>query len=148
MTDLETRAARHAALADVTRLAVVDLLALQDASPREIAERLGLGSNLLAHHLAVLERAGLVERRRSEADRRRSASERRRSTSPARSSTARWWASRLEPRPRRSAISRGEASWSASRSTTASRVTSASAAWRAARVSRSVTGPTLSLNSY
>ena len=72
MTDLETRAARHAALADVTRLAVVDLLALQDASPREIAERLGLGSNLLAHHLAVLERAGLVERRRSEADRRRS----------------------------------------------------------------------------
>jgi protein-tyrosine-phosphatase len=72
VSSLESRAARHAALADVTRLAVVDLLAAQDASPREIAERLGLGSNLLAHHLAVLERAGVVERRRSEADRRRS----------------------------------------------------------------------------
>lgn len=72
MSSLESRAARHAALADVTRLAVVDLLAARDASPREIAERLGLGSNLLAHHLAVLERAGVVERRRSEADRRRS----------------------------------------------------------------------------
>ena len=72
MSSLETRAARHAALADVTRLAVVDLLGVRDASPREICERLGLGSNLLAHHLAVLERAGVVERRRSEADRRRS----------------------------------------------------------------------------
>ena len=72
VSSLESRAARHAALADVTRLAVVDLLAARDASPREIAGRLGLGSNLLAHHLAVLERAGVVERRRSEADRRRS----------------------------------------------------------------------------
>ncbi len=72
MSRLESRAARHAALADVTRLAVVDLLAARDASPREIATELGVESNLLAHHLAVLERAGVVERRRSEADRRRS----------------------------------------------------------------------------
>lgn len=72
MSSLESRAARHAALADVTRLAVVDLLAARDASPREIATELGVESNLLAHHLAVLERAGVVERRRSEADRRRS----------------------------------------------------------------------------
>ena len=69
--DLERRAARHAALADVTRLAIVDLLAARDASPREIATELGVGSNLLAHHLTVLERAGVVQRRRSEADRRR-----------------------------------------------------------------------------
>ena len=33
---------------------------------------LGMGSNLLAHHLQVLERAGLIRRVRSQADRRRS----------------------------------------------------------------------------
>ena len=70
--DLVDRAARHAALADVTRLLVMDLLSLGDRSPRELQEELGLSSNLLAHHLAVLERVGLVRRRRSEADRRRS----------------------------------------------------------------------------
>ncbi len=92
MSDLETRAARHAALADVTRLAVVDLLAVRDASPREIGETLGLGSNLLAHHLAVLERTGLVERRRSEADRRRSYVRLVDAALPAESVDARPWA--------------------------------------------------------
>jgi ArsR family transcriptional regulator, arsenate/arsenite/antimonite-responsive transcriptional repressor / arsenate reductase (thioredoxin) len=70
--DLAARAARHAALADVTRLLVMDLLSVGDRSPRELQEELGLASNLLAHHLAVLERVGLILRRRSEADRRRS----------------------------------------------------------------------------
>ncbi|GGV16064.1 putative regulatory protein, ArsR family [Actinomadura cremea] len=69
---LTRRAAVHAALAEPVRLAMVDALALQDVSPKELGARLDLPSNLLAHHLGVLERAGLVVRGRSEADRRRS----------------------------------------------------------------------------
>jgi protein-tyrosine-phosphatase len=68
---LEARAARHAALADVARLAVMEELALGDRSPSELQEVVGLRSNLMAHHLKVLEDAGLVVRRRSEGDRRR-----------------------------------------------------------------------------
>lgn len=70
--DLERRAARHAALADPARLRVADLLALGDLSPTELRSALGVSSNLLAHHLGVLEAAGLITRHRSEADRRRS----------------------------------------------------------------------------
>lgn len=70
-TLLETRAAFHAALADVARLAVVDELALGDRSPSELQATLDLPSNLMAHHLKVLEDAGLILRRRSEGDRRR-----------------------------------------------------------------------------
>ncbi|MFC5678781.1 helix-turn-helix domain-containing protein [Aeromicrobium endophyticum] len=66
-----TRARRHAALADVARLAVVDALALGDRSPGELQAALDLPSNLMAHHLKVLESAGTVTRRRSEGDRRR-----------------------------------------------------------------------------
>lgn len=69
---VELRAARHAALADPARLRIVDQLALGDLSPHELGERLGLASNLLAHHLKTLEAAGLIERRRSEGDGRRS----------------------------------------------------------------------------
>jgi protein-tyrosine-phosphatase/DNA-binding transcriptional ArsR family regulator len=65
------RAAVHAALAEPARLAVVELLALGDRSPGELGEALGIGSNLLAHHLRVLTDAGVVARSRSEADRRR-----------------------------------------------------------------------------
>lgn len=61
----------HAALADGARLRIVDLLAVGDRSPSEIGSALGLPSNLLAHHLGVLESAGLVTRHRSEGDRRR-----------------------------------------------------------------------------
>ncbi|MET0930068.1 MAG: helix-turn-helix domain-containing protein [Aeromicrobium sp.] len=68
---LERRAARHAALADVARLAVVDELALGDRSPSELQALVGLPSNLLTHHLNVLAEAGMVTRRRSEGDRRR-----------------------------------------------------------------------------
>jgi protein-tyrosine-phosphatase/DNA-binding transcriptional ArsR family regulator len=50
----------------------VDLLGPGDASPGELAEAVGLGSNLLAHHLKVLEEAGVIRRVRSEGDRRRS----------------------------------------------------------------------------
>ena len=40
------------------------------ASPSELGESVGPPSNLLAHHLRVLEEAGLITRGRSEADRR------------------------------------------------------------------------------
>jgi ArsR family transcriptional regulator, arsenate/arsenite/antimonite-responsive transcriptional repressor / arsenate reductase (thioredoxin) len=61
----------HAALADPARLLITDALAAGDASPSELAALLEMPSNLLAHHLGVLEQAGLVSRRRSEGDRRR-----------------------------------------------------------------------------
>lgn len=69
---LEARAARHAALADATRLRIVDLLTLGDQSPTELQLRLGLSSSLLAHHLNLLERESIVRRTKSEADGRRS----------------------------------------------------------------------------
>jgi ArsR family transcriptional regulator, arsenate/arsenite/antimonite-responsive transcriptional repressor / arsenate reductase (thioredoxin) len=70
--DLSPRAAKHAALGDPTRLQIADLLADGDATPGEVARRLGLPSNLLAHHLRTLEAAGLIVRKPSDADRRRS----------------------------------------------------------------------------
>ncbi|NDL59134.1 helix-turn-helix domain-containing protein [Phytoactinopolyspora mesophila] len=69
---VERRAAIHAALGDPGRLAVVDALLVGDAAPGELARRLGIPSNLLAHHINVLQSSGLVRRIRSEADRRRS----------------------------------------------------------------------------
>ena len=66
------RAAVHAALGEPVRLALADQLVTGDASPGDLAEALGLGSNLLAHHLKVLESAGVIRRVRSEGDRRRS----------------------------------------------------------------------------
>ncbi len=68
---LERRARTYAALGEPVRLAVVDELVVSDRSPTELAHRFGLPSNLLAHHLDVLERAGLVERFVSSGDRRR-----------------------------------------------------------------------------
>jgi protein-tyrosine-phosphatase/DNA-binding HxlR family transcriptional regulator len=68
---LARRAAVHAALADPARLAVADTLLAGDASPSELAAMLAMPSNLLAHHLHVLEQAGVIARRRSEGDRRR-----------------------------------------------------------------------------
>lgn len=61
----------HAALADAGRLTIVDRLLLGDASPSELQRVLSMSSNLLAHHLAVLEGAGILRRVRSEGDRRR-----------------------------------------------------------------------------
>ncbi len=71
MTDLERRAKVHAALGEPARLAIVDRLVPGDVSPGELAETFGLATNLLAHHLKVLQEAGLVRRVRSEGDRRR-----------------------------------------------------------------------------
>lgn len=61
----------HAALGDPARLAIVDALALGDAAPGELARGLGMASNLVAHHLNVLENAAVIARSRSEGDRRR-----------------------------------------------------------------------------
>ncbi len=69
---LARRARIHAALGDPARLAIVDRLIPGDASPGELAGQLGIASNLLAHHLRVLQDAGVVRRQRSEGDRRRS----------------------------------------------------------------------------
>jgi ArsR family transcriptional regulator, arsenate/arsenite/antimonite-responsive transcriptional repressor / arsenate reductase (thioredoxin) len=69
--DLARRAAVHAALADPARLQITDTLLAGDASPSELATLLAMPSNLLAHHLRVLEQAGVITRRRSEGDRRR-----------------------------------------------------------------------------
>lgn len=66
------RARVHAALGEPARLAIVDRLLLGDASPGEIGRELGVPSNLLAHHVKLLEQAGVVERSRSEGDQRRS----------------------------------------------------------------------------
>ncbi len=70
--ELRRRARVHAALSDPQRLLIVDQLRLGDASPTRLRELLGMPSNLLAHHLRVLEAAGLLTRARSEGDRRRS----------------------------------------------------------------------------
>jgi protein-tyrosine-phosphatase len=61
----------HAALADPARLRITDVLAPGDASPSELATMLAMPSNLLAHHVHVLEEAAIITRRRSEGDRRR-----------------------------------------------------------------------------
>jgi protein-tyrosine-phosphatase len=65
------RATIHAALADPRRLAIVEELAMSDRSPSELCVSLEMGSNLLAHHLAVLEEARLIERLPSAGDGRR-----------------------------------------------------------------------------
>jgi protein-tyrosine-phosphatase len=72
MKDLKRRVAVFAALADPTRLRIVDLLTLGDLSPSEIETMLELRSNLVAHHIRVLEKASIVSRTRSEFDKRRS----------------------------------------------------------------------------
>lgn len=70
-TDQDSRLEVLQALADPVRLLVTDALAHGDRSPGELQRDLAVPGNLLAHHLKVLERAGVVHRTRSEADRRR-----------------------------------------------------------------------------
>jgi protein-tyrosine-phosphatase len=70
-TDVSHRAAIHAALGDPVRLAIIDDLSASDRSPSELGVRFELSGNLLAHHLAVLERVGLIKRLGSSGDRRR-----------------------------------------------------------------------------
>lgn len=65
------RARLHAALGEPVRLAMIETLIVTDASPGELGAAYGLGTNLLAHHLKVLQDCGLVRRVRSEGDARR-----------------------------------------------------------------------------
>lgn len=69
---VEQRARMHAALGEAVRLAIVDHLALGDVSPGDLGRLVNLPTNLLAHHLRVLDEAGLVRRVKSEGDGRRS----------------------------------------------------------------------------
>ena len=69
--DLTNRAWVHAALGDPVRLLMVDELRQSDRTFQELANAVGLPGNAAAHHLAVLESAGLIERHVSEGDRRR-----------------------------------------------------------------------------
>ena len=65
------RAERFAALGDPIRLAIIDELSRSDRAPIELQTIVGLPSNLLAHHLDILERVGLITRHRSSGDGRR-----------------------------------------------------------------------------
>jgi len=69
--NLELRASRHAALGDTVRLAIVDELAVADRAPVELRRMVGIESNLLAHHLDVLETVGMIRRSPSSGDGRR-----------------------------------------------------------------------------
>lgn len=71
MLSLDDRAARYAALGDPVRLTVVDRLINSDRAPQELQRLIGIPSNLLAHHLDVLEGVGLIVRGRSSGDGRR-----------------------------------------------------------------------------
>lgn len=67
----DRRARVFHALGDPLRLSVVDLLHGQDVSPDALAAALQVPGNLLAHHLKVLEGAGVITRSNSQNDRRR-----------------------------------------------------------------------------
>jgi len=67
-TDLQCRARLHAALGEPLRLAIVDELTHADRTPTELGGLLGIGSNLMTHHLHTLESAGIVRRIASEGD--------------------------------------------------------------------------------
>ncbi len=69
--DVVDRARIHAALGDPIRLGIVAELELGDRSFQDLAALVSQPGNLFAHHLGVLEEAGLIERRVSEGDRRR-----------------------------------------------------------------------------
>jgi len=66
-----TLAQRFAALGDERRLAIVQELTAGDLAVDELADLVDMTGNLLAHHLGVLESAGLISRITSEGDRRR-----------------------------------------------------------------------------
>ncbi|NBO68108.1 MAG: ArsR family transcriptional regulator [Actinobacteria bacterium] len=71
MSSLQHRAKVFAALGDPRRLEIVEELSRSDRTPGELIEKFEIGSALLAHHLDLLEDAGLIERLESHADRRK-----------------------------------------------------------------------------
>jgi ArsR family transcriptional regulator, arsenate/arsenite/antimonite-responsive transcriptional repressor / arsenate reductase (thioredoxin) len=61
----------HHALGEPVRLAIAETLALTDRTPSELESALDVPSNLMAHHLDILEAAGLIRRTKSSGDARR-----------------------------------------------------------------------------
>jgi DNA-binding transcriptional ArsR family regulator len=53
------------ALANAHRREIVDLLSLQPASIRQLAERIGMSLTAMTRHISVLEECGLVVRKKS-----------------------------------------------------------------------------------
>lgn len=68
---LESRARRFAALGDPRRLLIAESLVVSHRTPSELIELSGLSSNLLAHHLDILEKAGVIKRLGGTSDRRK-----------------------------------------------------------------------------
>ncbi len=64
ITDPSPCAAKLKALADVTRLGVVESLLAGPRRAGELGEQLGVEQSLLSHHLRVLREMGLLEARR------------------------------------------------------------------------------------
>jgi DNA-binding transcriptional ArsR family regulator len=67
LSDAQTRliSARAHALADVTRIRILDVLSRAELSVGRIAAALSLEQSTISKHLQVLFRAGFVERRRA-----------------------------------------------------------------------------------
>src|SRR5262252_2835955 len=64
-TTAEDLSLTFAALADPTRRAILERLALGDATVNELAEPFALTQQAISKHLKVLERAGLISRSRA-----------------------------------------------------------------------------------
>ena len=64
MLSQQTLTTRFAALADPTRLAIVQRLASGDLNVSDLARPFALSQPTITSHLNVLERAGLIERRK------------------------------------------------------------------------------------
>lgn len=71
MNNVYERAKVYSALGDPRRLEIVDELSLSDRTPNELIQKFEIPSALLAHHLDVLEGAGLIRRIASSADKRK-----------------------------------------------------------------------------
>lgn len=71
ITTSKQRAMLHAALGDETRLTIAEELRRSDRSPKELSAAFSVPTNLLAHHLDVLEEAGAITRPISAGDARR-----------------------------------------------------------------------------
>ncbi len=69
--ELLDQTAVHSALSDPYRLRTVELLRQSDRTPSEISAALGIGSNLLSHHVGQLKSANIVKEVTSAGDQRR-----------------------------------------------------------------------------
>lgn len=62
--ELSQRVERFKALADPSRLAILELLSGRECCVCELQTALGIQGNLLSHHLKVLREAGFIENTR------------------------------------------------------------------------------------